>query len=131
MEKVLGFIKSYYLIFFFSGIFFLLALIGYLYDKHQHRDFTVKEKKPKKDKNTKANPKEQAQTPQVPEQPQTPQESQQPVQPVPENITAPVQEVPEQPVSSVQPVQPEPTPEALAPEGEGMNMEVPMDDINK
>lgn len=124
MGKVLEFINSNYLIFFIIGIFFLLALIGYMYDKHQHRDFTVKEKKPKKGKKAKVEPKGQVQEPQQPAPAAAEQQVTQPVQASPEQQ---VQETPQ----SVQPVQPEPTPETTVPESEGMNMNIPMEDNNK
>ena len=41
MDNILNFAKDNYIILLALGIFFLLALIGYLYDRYQHRDITI------------------------------------------------------------------------------------------
>lgn len=41
MDNILSFAKDNYLILLILGIFFLLALIGYLYDRYQNRDIRI------------------------------------------------------------------------------------------
>lgn len=41
MDNILSFAKDNYLILLILGIFFLLALIGYLYDRYQNRDIKI------------------------------------------------------------------------------------------
>ena len=43
MEGIINFAKENYLIFLILGIVFLLALIGYFYDKYQHREIKFAE----------------------------------------------------------------------------------------